>query len=76
MDQLWRCEKKRGTKNNSKNFDMSNPKVKVAIYQDGKTEERPGLEERNSGVQIQTCYIWHTYFKVLEAETYLSLNEL
>lgn len=52
---------------------MSNPKVKVAIYQDGKTEERPGLGDRNSGVWIWGCCIWHMDATVLEAETYLSL---
>lgn len=52
MNQLWRCEKNRGTKNNPKNFHMSNPKVKVAIYQDGKTKDRPGLGEKNTGVWI------------------------
>lgn len=76
MNKTWRCKKKQGAKNNHKNFDTSYPKVKGAIYQDGETEERLGLGERNSEVWIWRCYIWHTYFTILEAETYLSLNEL
>lgn len=65
-----------GAKNNPKNSDTSNHKVKAAIQKDGKTEDRPGLWERNSGVWIWKCCAGQTYFTVLEVETYLSLNEL